>query len=390
MNVPPRGLAALLAAMTAIGPFSIDSYLPAFPAMAAGLGASPLEVQQTLTAYMATFSFMMLWHGALSDAFGRRRVLLAAFALFAAASLFCAFATRIEVLWLGRALQGLSAGAGLVVSRAIVRDVLGGPAAQRMLAHIGMMFALAPAVAPVMGGWIQNWFGWQAVFVFLALYGAALVAAIHRLLPETLPPERRQSLRPGALARAYGEVFTHPPFLALALTLALTFNGFFIYVLSAPKFLIGHLGVSPRAFLWLFGPVMLGMMAGNWVSARLAGQVSSRRTIELGFAVMILAALANVGMNLWSPPTLPWAVLPLAFYVFGVAINMPVLSLRVLDLFPERRGLVSSCQGASQTGVNTVTAALLAPLFWDSTLTMALAMAAFLALGVAAFAFRRI
>jgi MFS transporter, DHA1 family, multidrug resistance protein len=388
VKAPPRGLAVLLAAMTAIGPFSIDTYLPAFPAMAAGLGATTLEVQQTLTAYMATFSFMMLWPGALADTFGRRRVLLGAFALFAAASLFCAFATRIELLWLGRALQGLSAGAGMVVSRAIVRDVLEGPAAQRMLAHIGMMFAIAPAVAPVIGGWIQAWFGWPAVFVFLALYGAVLVAAIHWLLPETLPPERRQSLQPRPLARAYGQVFTHPPFIALALTLALTFNGFFIYVLSAPKFLIEHLGVAPTEFLWLFGPVMLGMMGGNWLSARLAGQVSSRRTIGLGFAIMIVAALANAAMNFHQTPALPWAVLPLALYVFGMALNMPVLSLRVLDLFPERRGLVSSCQGTMQTGVNTITAAVLAPLFWDSTLTMALAMIVFLMLGLLAFALR--
>lgn len=389
MNAAPRGLAVLLAAMTAIGPFSIDTYLPAFPAMAVGLGATTLEVQQTLSAYMATFSFMMLWHGALSDAFGRRRVLLVAFALFAAASLFCAFATRIEHLWLGRALQGLSAGAGMVVSRAIVRDVLEGPAAQRLLAHIGIMFAIAPAVAPVIGGWIQSWFGWQAVFIFLALYGFVLVAAIYRLLPETLAPEDRQSLQPKPLARAYAAVFTHPPFIALALTLALTFNGFFIYVLSAPKFLIEHLGVSPTAFLWLFGPVMLGMMGGNWLAARMAGQVGSRRTIGLGFAIMIGSALLNLAMNFWLPPTLPWAVLPLALYVFGMALNMPVLSLRVLDLFPERRGLVSSCQGSTQTAINTVTAALLAPLFWDSTLTLALAMLIFLLLGLAAFALRQ-
>jgi MFS transporter, DHA1 family, multidrug resistance protein len=389
MNAAPRGLAVLLAALTAIGPFSIDTYLPAFPAMAARLGATSIEVQQTLSAYMATFSFMMLWHGALSDAFGRRRVLLVAFALFAAASLFCAFATRIEHLWLGRALQGLSAGAGMVVSRAIVRDVLEGPAAQRLLAHIGIMFAIAPAVAPVIGGWIQSWFGWQAVFIFLALYRFVLVAAIYRLLPETLAPEDRQSLQPKPLARAYAAVFTHPPFIALALTLALTFNGFFIYVLSAPKFLIDHLGVSPTAFLWLFGPVMLGMMGGNWLAARLAGQVGSRRTIGLGFAIMIGSALVNLAMNFWLPPALPWAVLPLALYVFGMALNMPVLSLRVLDLFPERRGLVSSCQGSTQTAINTVTAALLAPLFWDSTLTLALAMLVFLLLGLTAFALRQ-
>ncbi|MDD5248034.1 MAG: multidrug effflux MFS transporter [Rhodocyclaceae bacterium] len=388
MRAAPRGLAPLLAALAAIGPFSIDTYLPAFPAIGRALAATPVEVQQTLTAYLLPFAFMMLWHGALADALGRRRVLLWAYALYALASFFCVFATSIEVLWFGRALQGLSAGAGMVVGRAIVRDVLDGPAAQRLMAHIGMMFAIAPAVAPVLGGWVGAIFGWHAIFIFLALYGAVLVAAIWRYLPETLPPAARQSLRPLPLLRAYGEVFSHRGFLALAAALALNFNGFFIYILSAPAFLIGHLGVSPQGFLWLFGPAMAGMILGNYVSARLAGAASSRRTIALGFAIMVVAAAANVGINLAMAPRLPWSVLPIAVYVVGMAVAMPSLSIRVLDLFPQRRGLISSCQGVTQTGVNALTAALLAPLAWGSTLTLALAMAVFLLLGLAAFALR--
>jgi DHA1 family bicyclomycin/chloramphenicol resistance-like MFS transporter len=184
-------------------------------------------------------------------------------------------------------------------------------------------------------------------------------------------------------------VLSHPPFLALAFAVALSFNGFFIYVVSAPKFLLEHLHVSAQSFLWLFGPAMLGLMGGNWLSARLAGQVSSRRTIALGFAVMIVAAAANLLLNLWLPPTLPWAVLPQAFYLFGVSVAMPNITLRILDLFPARRGLVSSCQGAAQTGVNALTASLLAPMFWDSTLALAGAMVGFLTLGLLAFALRR-
>jgi MFS transporter, DHA1 family, multidrug resistance protein len=385
----PRGMAVMLAAMTAIAPFSIDTYLPAFPEMGASLGATPVQVQQTLGVYMAAFAFMMLWHGALADALGRRRVLLTAFAVYAAASLLCVFAGTIEVLWAGRALQGMSAGAGMVVSRAIIRDLLDGPAAQRLIAHTGMIFAIAPAVAPVIGGWIHAFFSWRAIFVFLVLYGVALFVAVYFLLPETLPPERRQSLNPGNLARAYFSVLTHPPFLALSMTVALSFNGFFIYVVSAPKFLLEHLHVSAQSFLWLFGPAMLGLMGGNWLSAHLAGQVSSRRTIGLGFACMIAAALANLLLNLWLPATLPWAVLPQGLYLFGVSVAMPNLTLRILDLFPERRGLVSSCQGAAQTGMNAVTASVLAPLFWDSTLSLAFAMTIFMLLGLAAFALRR-
>lgn len=388
MTKAPRGLAPLLAALAAIGPFSIDTYLPAFPAMGAALGASAVEVQQTLTAYLVPFAFMMLWHGALADALGRRRVLLGAYALYALASLFCVFATSIEMLWLGRALQGVSAGAGMVVGRAIVRDVLDGAAAQRLLAHIGMLFAVAPAVAPVIGGWIYAWFDWRAVFVFLACYGGLLFLAILRWLSETLPPHLRQSLRPGPLAKAYGAVFSHRGFLALAAAVALNFNGFFIYVLSAPAFLMGHLGVSPQGFLWLFGPAMAGMIVGNYLSSRLAGVADSRRTIGLGFAIMLAAAAANVVLNVAVEPALPWAVLPIAVYVVGMSLAMPSITLRILDLFPERRGLISSCQGTVHTGVNAITASLLAPLAWVSTSGLAAAMASFLLLGFAAFALR--
>lgn len=150
----PRGLAAIVAALSIIGPFTVDTYLPAFPAMANGLGATPVQLQQTLSFYLAPFAFMILWHGALADALGRRRVLLAALAVYVAASLFCAMAGSIEMLLLGRVLQGLSAGAGMVIARAVVRDLLEGPAAQRLIAQAGMMFAVGPVLAPLVGGWI--------------------------------------------------------------------------------------------------------------------------------------------------------------------------------------------------------------------------------------------
>ncbi len=389
MSISPRALAVLLAAMAAIGPFSIDAYMPAFPAIGASLGASPVEVQQTLTAYMLPFAFMTLWHGALADALGRRRVLLAAYAIYVLASLACVLAGSIEVLWLSRALQGLSAGAGMVVGRAIVRDVFDGAAAQKMMAQIGMLFAIAPAVAPVLGGWIHAFFGWHAIFGFLMLYGIVLYVAILRLLPETLSPENRRSLHPVLLARSYREVFADPRFLSITAAVALHFNGFFLYVLSSPVFLMQHLGVSAQGFLWLFGPAMIGLIAGSYLSSRLAGRLSPGRTILLGYVIMVAAAMFNLGLNLADESRLPWAVMPLAIYVVGTALAMTSQGLMVLDLYPEKRGLVASCQSVIQTGVNALTASLLAPLLWDSTLHMALAMVAFLALSGLLLALKR-
>jgi DHA1 family bicyclomycin/chloramphenicol resistance-like MFS transporter len=383
-----RALPLLLAALAAIGPFSIDTYLPAFPAIAAELGASPLEVQQTLTAYLASFAIMILWHGALSDALGRRRVILATLLLFAASTLVCSFAPNIETLWLGRALQGICAGSGMVIGRAIVRDVLhDGPAAQRLMANVAVMFALAPAVAPVVGGWIFAALGWRAVFGFLLLYALALFLACHRYLPETLPREQRQSLHPVWLARSYLGVFGHREFLLLTAALAFNFAAFFIYVLSAPVFLMQHLGLSPQQFGWMFVPGVTGMMAGSLASGRLAGRLSPRRTIALGYGVMIAAAVVNVGVNLALAPGLPQSVLPIVLYNFGMALAMPSLTLLVLDLLPQQRGLISSCQGFVQTVTNALAAAAVAPLLWGSTLTLALGMAGLLAAGMFAFGF---
>lgn len=379
------GTAVLLAFLAMIGPFSIDTYLPAFPAMGAALRVTPLQIQQTLTAYLLPFALMMLWHGAISDALGRRRVILYGLAVYTLASLLCALANRIELLLLGRVLQGLSAGAGTVIGRAVVRDLHEGPAAQRLMAHVSMMFALAPAIAPILGGWLHGFFGWQAIFLFLALFGGALWLAVLLRLPETLPAEMRQPLHPVTLWHSYREVFSGRAFVGLSLALAFNFNGMFLYVLSAPVFLIQHLRLTPQDFAWMFVPSVAGMMLGSFFSGRLAGRLSSSRTILLGYLLMGLAAAGNIGINLLLPPSLPWMILPLPLYTIGMAMTVPSLQLLSLDLHPQRRGLASSCQGLIQTGLTVLSAAVLAPLLWATPLLLASGMAASTACGLIAF-----
>jgi len=378
-------LAALLAALAAIGPFSIDTYLPAFPAIGAALDASALQVQQTLTAYMATFAFMSLWHGALSDRYGRRAVIIVSMSLFAAASLVCALAQSIAWLWIGRALQGMSAGAGMVVGRAVIRDIYDGAQAQRLMSRVMLIFGLAPAVAPLVGGALLALAGWRSVFVFLTLFGLSLAWMTWRFLPETLPRQARQPLSPLRLARAYWAVFSSLAFILLALAVALNFNGFFVYVLSAPVFIVKHLGLGPLDFGWLFVPAVVGMMGGSWTSGRLAGRWSAPRTIAAGFAVMLAAGLGNVVHAAWLPPALPASVLPVMVYNFGMSLAMPSLTLLALDLFPQRRGMAASCQSFVQVGVNALSAGLVVPLLWANPLTLALGMSIYVALGLLAF-----
>ncbi len=386
-----RGIALLLASMSALGPFSIDTYLPSFHDIADKLQATQIEVQQTLAAYLLAFAVMTLWHGAISDRFGRRKVILVALGLFAVASAGCAFATRIEHLWFWRAMQGVTAGAGIVISRAIVRDLYDGAPAQRLMSQITMMFAFAPAIAPVIGGWLQTLFGWRSVFAFLVLCTAALWLACWKLLPETLPPEKRQSLKPAYLGKTYWKVLTSPLFLSACAALSFNFGGFFIYVLSAPVFLMTHLGIHETGFLWLFGPAMAGLMSGSWISGRLAGKLAPGKTVQRGYLIMGAAFAINLTLNLSLPPGLPWSVLPLYVYTLGMSLAMPNLTLFALDPFPAQRGLAASCQTFFQSGFNSLAAAFIAPLLWGSTLTMALGMGGLmLSGGIAALLHRRL
>jgi DHA1 family bicyclomycin/chloramphenicol resistance-like MFS transporter len=384
----PPGISFLLAGLATLGPFSIDTYLPSFNDLGASLQATPLQVQQTLSAYLLPFALMTLWHGAISDALGRRRVILISVALFALASAGCMFARSIEQLWLLRALQGMTGGAGIVVCRAIVRDLYDGPLAQRLMSQVMMMFAIAPAVAPIIGGWLQLWFGWRAVFAFLVLLSIGLWLACWYLLPETLPRLRRQPLDARYLMHSYWKVLTAPAFLLTCGALALNFAGFFLYVVSAPVYLMDHLGVSPTGFLWLFGPAMSGLMLGACLSSRLAGKWSAGRTIAVAYLVMSCAAAINIGISLALPPMLPWSVLPLFGFTFGMSLAMPSLTLQALDLFPEQRGLAASCQTFLQSSFNALVAGLLAPALWGSTATLALGMGGLLLLGILATAIR--
>lgn len=378
---PGLGLTFLLATLAAVGPFSIDTYLPAFPEMASGLEVGPLQIQQTLSIYLLTFGLMTLWHGALSDSFGRRRVILTGLGVYALASLGCTLANQIETLWLMRALQGLSAGAGMVVSRAMVRDLYQGPDAQRLISHIAIMFALAPAIAPLIGGWVLGLAGWRAVFAFLTLAACLLAWVCWRWLPESLPVEKRQPLAPSLLFCGYKQVLGHGSFFLASAGIGIYFGGFFLYVLSAPVFIRAHLGLGATDFHWLFVPAMLGMMGGSWLSGRVAGHWSHTRILAIAFAVMGAAALGNVMSAALLPPQRLTSVLPVGLYTLGTALAMPVMTLRALDLFPDARGMAASCQSFLQTLVSASIAAFLAPALWHSRLSLALGMTLMASIG---------
>jgi DHA1 family bicyclomycin/chloramphenicol resistance-like MFS transporter len=381
-RAPRWALAVLLAVLGMLGPFSIDTYIPAFSGIASTLGATPVQMQQTLSAYLFGFAFMSLFHGAISDSVGRRPVVLWGLAAFTLASVGCALSQSIGQLVFFRAMQGLSTGAGIVVARAVVRDMFDPTQAQKVMSQITIYFGVAPAIAPIIGGWLFVHLGWHSVFWFLTGVGVTLWIANYKLLPETLHLSHRQPLKVSNLMQGYVQLGRDPRFFLLALASGVPFNGMFLYVLSAPAFLGDHLALAPTQFFWFFILTISGIMGGAWVSGRMAGKLAPKQQIRYGFLTMLTIGVVNLVANVLFKADVRWSLFPIAIFSFGWALMVPVVTLLVLDLHPERRGMASSLQAFIAATANGLVAGVIAPLVMHSTVALAAASLAMMSLGL--------
>jgi DHA1 family bicyclomycin/chloramphenicol resistance-like MFS transporter len=381
-RAPRWALAVLLAVLGMLGPFSIDTYIPAFSGIASTLGATPVQMQQTLSAYLFGFAFMSLFHGAISDSVGRRPVVLWGLAAFTLASVGCALSQSIGQLVFFRAMQGLSTGAGIVVARAVVRDMFDPMQAQKVMSQITIYFGVAPAIAPIIGGWLFVHLGWHSVFWFLTGVGVTLWIANYKLLPETLHLSHRQPLKVSNLMQGYVQLGRDPRFFLLALASGVPFNGMFLYVLSGPAFLGDHLALAPTQFFWFFILTISGIMGGAWVSGRMAGKLAPKQQIRYGFLTMLTIGVVNLAANILFKADVRWSLFPIAIFSFGWALMVPVVTLLVLDLHPERRGMASSLQAFIAATANGLVAGVIAPLVMHSTVALAAASLAMMSLGL--------
>lgn len=381
-----RNIILIVAALSVLGPFSVDTYFPSFPALAKHFQVTEIQMQATLSMYLTALAGMNLFHGAISDSFGRRRVILTSLFVYILTALACVFAPNFTWLLGLRIVQGLAAGAGMIVSRAVVRDLYDGAQAQKLMAQTAMVGGVGPVLAPIMGGWLHVWFGWRGPFMFLTLLGIAIWCLCYVALPESLPVRLRQSFQPGPLLRGYRDTILHRRFFLTSMCLSLGAGGFLIYIATADDVVRNILGLGPTQFWCMFMPIVAGLIIGSAVSTRLAGRVKTKRQIYGGFAFMVFGAFVNFLVNFcFEHPPVPLAVMPISFYTFGCSLVAPILTVESLDIFPKRRGMASSLQGFLQIIIFALISGVVAALVYKSGLKHSIGMIVLLGLSALAF-----
>jgi DHA1 family bicyclomycin/chloramphenicol resistance-like MFS transporter len=361
-------LLALLAALVALGPLSVDVYLPAMPTMLTALGTDIRHMHLTLSTYLTGFALFHLACGPLADRFGRRPILLGGTVLFVVACIGCSLATTIEELLLFRFIQGVGACVGPTLARAVARDVFGPTRAARALSLIAMLMALAPAVAPTMGSILMLWLPWPSIFVFLAVYGAAMVVLIQLFLAESLP--QRQSLHPLSIVRNYGQLLRSPMFMTATFASGLVYAGLLAYLSSSSFVYIDMLGVPVEYFGFIFLSSVAGYMLGSGLSARLSRHYDSEQTVLVGTALAAAAAGTMwLGTHL-LPRSIAVLLLPMMFYSTGMGLVLPNAMAVALRPFAHIAGTASALLGFIQMSLSASATALVGTYLKDTPAPM--------------------
>jgi DHA1 family bicyclomycin/chloramphenicol resistance-like MFS transporter len=371
----PRAPMALLVALMVTSQVAITIFLPSLPSMAEDLGTSQALVQMTVSAYLGAFAVAQLVVGPISDAIGRRKPMLAGLILFTLASIACAAAPSIEFLIAGRVFQALGGCVCIVVARAIVRDTSDGATATRAMAYLGMSLALAPMVAPLIGGQLETAFGWQANFLFTAALGASTLFASVLTLAETLPIEARRLTNVGALATTYLRLLRMRKFMGYSLSTATMGAAFQAYLAGAPVALIVVMGVSPEdlGYFIISGP--LGYIAGNFISSRLARTTDRDTMIWVGGVVAVLGTGTMVMLSLIGLDSPLSLIIPFFVYSVGSGFLVPnSLAGGLTSVEPAAAGSAAALGGFLQMGAGFVSTLVVAALIQTSFLQVGTVM----------------
>jgi len=368
-------LTALLAALSAVGPLTTDMYLPSLPDIVRLLGGATAEGQLTISAYLVGFAVGQILYGPLSDRHGRKPVLIGAIALYGLASALCAASPSLPMLIGARFLQALGGCGGIVLARAIVRDLYAGARAGRELSLIGSVMALAPVLAPIAGGLLQTGFGWRSVFITLTLAGALGIAAIWMLLPETLQQRAREPVSLTSMFESYRIVARNGGYLAYLGLATTSYAGLFAWISGASFVLQNLYGLSPFSFGVAFALGSVGYMTGATLAARMVERLGLDSTIGAGAlanTVGGLAMMAAVALGLTTAASL---VVPMAIYLAGLGMVLPQSIAGAMTPFPERAGAASALLGFIQQVVAALCGAAVGALLGTTAWPLALAVA---------------
>ncbi|SHN07445.1 multidrug effflux MFS transporter [Phytopseudomonas punonensis] len=384
----PLRLLLILGSLSAFGPLAIDFYLPSFPALALAFNTDTEHVQLSLASYFAGLAIGQLVYGPLADRFGRRTPLLVGVSLFTLASLACALAPSLEWLIAARFVQALGGCAGMVISRAVVRDLCDPISSAKVFSQLMLVMGLAPILAPVAGGLLLNLFGWPAIFVCLTLFSAACLAALSLWLPETLNPTIQPPPLSGAL-REYRRLFTDLPFIGHALTGGLAIAGMFAYIAGSPFVFIELYGVPAEHYGWLFGTNAAGFIIAAqinaWLVARHGPGYWARRMVWFYLACgTVLLVLAWIG-----PQTLWPLMIPLFGCIASLGILLPNTSACAMAGQGRHAGSASALMGSLQFTIAASAASLVGALHDGSAVPMALVIFSCGVLAVSASRFTR-
>jgi DHA1 family bicyclomycin/chloramphenicol resistance-like MFS transporter len=378
-----RKLIILLTALVALGPVSISLYIPSMPAIGAEFGVNAGLVQRSFTIFIAGFAAAQLVYGPLADRFGRRPVLIGGLFLYIAASLACAVSPSIKVFLVARLIEGLGACVGPVVARAVVRDRFERADAVRAFAFIGTAIAIAPALGPLIGGFLEVWLGWRSAFLFLVGYGALMTGLVLARLEETIPMRDPEATSPVRLIRNYSSLLSNGRYLGYLAPITFSFGGLFAYNAAAPFLFIDEIGLSPDHFGMLAVFTVAGYATGSWLAGWLGGRIETRRTVITGLAAMGVATAAMLLLS--GELSLVRVIAPMVLFVFGFGLLMPSCTAAALHPFPRIAGSASAMMGFLQMGIGAGSSLVISLVYDGAATSLAVVMAIMAVLAGAGF-----
>ena len=366
-------LLAVLSSFVALGPLSTDMYLPAFPTLVSFFDTSMTQVQLTLSAYLCGFCFFHLICGPLSDRFGRKPILLFGMIVFLFASIGCSFVDSIEQLIVWRFVQGIGACTGPTIARAMVRDIYGPVKAVNALAYMAAIMALAPVVAPIIGGWMLNFWSWTSIFVFVAGYSVICIALLIWRVPESLP--EKQSILFSVVFKNYWQLIKHRRFRMSVLAASFLYAGMFAFVSASSFILIDFMGVAADQFGYWFMFIVVGYMLGNLFTGRYSHMLSSKQLMLTGVSIAVMAGLVMALLSylkIYHPLII---VLPAALYAGSTGITLPQSMAMAMAPFAHMAGTASALMGFVQMAMATIATVAMGLLLTGEPLTLAIIFA---------------